>query len=164
MLKRVLPLLILISIAVRADSPATTTVILVRHAEKQLNAGDDPDLTSEGRLRAERLARMMRDAGINAIYASEYRRTLHTVEPLAKQLNISIGRYRAAESGTLIDEVLKKHSGRTILISAHSNTIPEMIKKLGVAVEIAITDNDYSGIYIVTVASSSRLMVLRYGI
>lgn len=165
MLKRpVILLLLLLSLVARADSTQPTTIILVRHAEKQSNAGSDPDLTNEGRQRAELLARMMKDAGIKAIYASEYRRTFHTVEPLAKSLNIAVERYRASESQALIDAVLKKHAGETVLIAAHSNTIPELVKMLGVRVELVIPESDYSGIYIVTVASNSRLNVLRYGI
>lgn len=157
-----IPLLLLLVLSfVVTDNSQTTTVILVRHAEKQ--TGSDPELTEEGRKRAELLARMMKDAGIKAIYASEYKRTLHTVEPLAKQLNLDIERYHAANSQALIDRVLKAHKGDTVLIAAHSNTIPELVRILGVKVALAIPDSDYSGIYLVTVSNSSNLIVLRYG-
>ncbi len=154
-------LLLLVLSFVATDNSQTTTVILVRHAEKQ--AGSDPELTEEGKKRAELLARMMKDAGIKAIYASEYKRTLHTVEPLARQLNIDIERYHTAHSQALVDRILKAHKGDTVLIAAHSNTIPELLRILGVKVALDIPDSDYSGIYLVTVSNSSSLTVLRYG-
>src|SRR5438132_12240842 len=60
-----------------------TTVILVRHAEKVIDPNNnDPDLSLAGQARAQELARMFGDAGVNAIYATQYKRTQQTVKPL----------------------------------------------------------------------------------
>ena len=60
------------------------TVILVRHAEKIIDPNNpDVDLTPAGQARAQEIARMFGGAGINAIYATQYKRTQHTVKPLA---------------------------------------------------------------------------------
>src|SRR5258708_35799448 len=57
-----------------------TTVIVVRHAEKKIEPDNpDPDLTPTGEARAAELARMFGDAGVNAIFATLYKRTKQTV-------------------------------------------------------------------------------------
>src|SRR6267378_496425 len=64
-----------------------TTVILVRHAEKVIDPNNsDPDLSPAGQVRAQELARMFGDSGINAIYATQYKRTQESVRPLADRL------------------------------------------------------------------------------
>ncbi|HEX9852597.1 MAG TPA: hypothetical protein VGA68_06260, partial [Woeseiaceae bacterium] len=56
------------------ESQATTTVIFVRHAEKDLSVQDDPPLSASGRERVAELTRQLVDsdvvAGIDAIYAT----------------------------------------------------------------------------------------------
>src|SRR5712691_683611 len=57
-----------------------TTVILIRHAEKNIDSNNsDPDLSPAGQARAQDLTRMFGDAGINTIYAMQYKRTQQTV-------------------------------------------------------------------------------------
>ena len=60
------------------DDPATT-VILVRHAEKE--GGDDPALTPDGRAGAAELARVVGPSRPAALFATELRRTQETVAP-----------------------------------------------------------------------------------
>src|SRR3989454_12480696 len=70
-----------------------TTVILIRHAEKVIDPNNaDPDLSPAGQTRAQELVRMFGDAGINAIYATQYKRTQQTVKPLADKLGLATTR------------------------------------------------------------------------
>src|SRR5437773_8048647 len=67
-----------------------TTVIVVRHAEKNIEpANPDPDLSPAGQARAQELARMFGDAGVNAIYATQFKRTQQTVKPLGDRLGLN---------------------------------------------------------------------------
>lgn len=62
-------------------------VILVRHAELQGAAMAEPKrlpLSEVGEARAQRLATMLKDAGIGAIYVTDFVRTNKTAEPLAR--------------------------------------------------------------------------------
>ena len=59
-----------------------TRLLLVRHAEKQ-DEGFNPDLTPDGAARAERLAEIAADAGVEAIYTTEFCRTALTAQPAA---------------------------------------------------------------------------------
>src|SRR5947199_10426924 len=68
-----------------------TTIILIRHAEKIIDPNNpDVDLSPAGQARAQELARMFGDAGINAIYATQYKRTQETVKPLADKLGLPV--------------------------------------------------------------------------
>ena len=62
---KALALLILFFLSVPIVS-AQPVVVIVRHAEKAANGGNDPDLSSAGRARAEALARILKDSGITA--------------------------------------------------------------------------------------------------
>ncbi len=63
--------------------------ILVRHAEA---TGQAPDaaLTGKGRRQADRLARMLSGAGIDAIYTSPYRRAVETARPVSLASGLGI--------------------------------------------------------------------------
>ncbi len=66
-------------------------IFLVRHAERADAGGPgqkDPALSETGKKRAAALVAELRDAGISAIYASEFRRTQETAGPLAKSLGL----------------------------------------------------------------------------
>ncbi len=131
-------------------SMTTTTVILVRHAEKTTEPGNDPGLTSEGRARALVLAQMLINSRIDALYASEYQRTQLTLQPLSEALDLAVTIVAAGEPERLVAEVLSGHRGHTVVIAGHSNTLPELILQFsGIAVN-PIDESDYRGIYILS--------------
>src|SRR5271167_1020721 len=69
-----------------------TTVIVIRHAEKEAGSLADPQLSAAGEARAALLERMFGDATapgrLDAIYTSAALRNRLTVAPLAAQLKI----------------------------------------------------------------------------
>ena len=75
-------------LAAGSDSAGVTTFLLVRHAEKE--TGDNPSLTTAGAARAEELARVAADLGIDAIYSTRYKRTRETAGPTAKATGIEV--------------------------------------------------------------------------
>lgn len=131
-------------------SSSPTTVYLVRHAEKVVEPKvDDPDLTDSGKARADALLKVLRDAKITAIHATEYQRTQKTVAPIAKALGVSVEVLSSKDAAAFAKHVLEKHAGQTVLIAGHSNTVPDMIKALGVKEPISIGDQDYDNLYVV---------------
>src|SRR5947199_3157683 len=109
-----------------------TTVILIRHAEKVIDPNNaDPDLSPAGQARAQELVRMFGDAGINAIYATQYKRTQQTVKPLADRLGLTINQVKAKNTGDLLAPIRAQHSGQTIFIAGRNNTVPEIIAAAG---------------------------------
>lgn len=138
-----------------------TTVFLIRHAEKLTTPADDPVLSPQGIARAELLVRMFENSGLNAIYTSQYARTKLTAEPLTKRFRIPLETVDAKTSNKLVDSILSKHSGGTILVVGHSNTLPEIIEALGAGKIQEIDDLDYDNIYIVTVSGNGIAKVVR---
>jgi broad specificity phosphatase PhoE len=149
---------------------ATTTVIFVRHAEKASVEGNDPELSEAGRLRAAELARQLVDAdvvaGVDAIYSTNYQRTEQTVKPVADALDLPITPYDAMNTETIMDEIVKLHKGKIILVVGHSNTIPELIANMGASKVVPpIAEDEYDNIYIVTIPwfGKTKTIRLRYG-
>ena len=68
---------------------AQQTIFLVRHGETVAPKGTDARPLSEaGQQRAALLAKLLKDAGIKAIFTSGLERTIKTAEPLAQTLRI----------------------------------------------------------------------------
>jgi len=152
------------------ESQATTTVIFVRHAEKLAEPSDDPGLSEAGLQRAAELARQLVDAdvvaGVDAIYSTSYRRTEETARPVADALSLPITSYDASNTETIMDEIVKKHKGKIILVVGHSNTIPALIGNMGASKKVPeIKEDEYDNIYIVSIPwfGKTKTIRLRYG-
>jgi len=149
---------------------ATTTVIFVRHAEKELVPADDPGLSEAGKRRAAELARQLVVAdviaGVDAIYSTSYRRTEETVQPVATALGLPITSYDASNTLTIMDEIVKEHKGKIVLVVGHSNTVPALIGNMGASKKVPeINDNEYDNIYVVSIPwfGKTKTIRLRYG-
>lgn len=150
---------------------ATTTVIFVRHAEKATAPADDPGLSAAGKQRAAELARQLVDAdvvaGVDAIYATPFRRTEETAQPVATALGLPITSYEAANTETIMDEIVRTHKGKIILVVGHSNTVPEMIGNMGASKKVpGIDENEYDNLYVVSIPwfGKTKTIRLRYGV
>ncbi len=64
-------------------------ILILRHCEKAGDALDDP-LTPRGAADAEALAEALAGQGIDAIYASPYRRSQETIAPFARRAGLEI--------------------------------------------------------------------------
>jgi broad specificity phosphatase PhoE len=158
---------VVVSFAIWLWGTATsTTVVVIRHAEKQLNAGDDPSLSEAGQARAALLARMFgADAHfgrIEAIYVSATRRSQQTAAPLAAKLKIAVTIGPENDPKLLARRVLREHHGGHVLVVAHSNTIPKIVEALGGVGPIPpISDAQFETLYVVTVPRIGRASILR---
>lgn len=150
-----------------ANAAAQATVFLVRHAERAdaglASAGatsSDPDLSAEGRARADSLAMMLKDADITAIYATEFKRTQQTAAPLATALGLQVRIVHAAEPTALM-QALKSAPGN-VLVVGHSNTVPDVIRFLGVRTAVTIGEAEYDNLFVVITGAEPRLLRLRF--
>jgi len=140
---------------------AQGTIFRVRHAEKAPAAEGDknPPLSPTGRARAEALAAILRDAGITAIYATEFQRTQQTAEPLARALNLSVTVVPAADTAGLVAKLKDAH-GQSLVVG-HSNTIPDVLKALGAEGSYGIADDEYDNLFVWSGGDKSQLIRLR---
>ena len=152
----VLYIAIAIGLAWFFESQATTTIIFVRHAEKDLSVKDDPELTEDGQRRAFELTRQMKDAdvvaGIDAIYSTPFKRNVATVEPLSKLLELPINLYDKNDYESVLETILDNHKGKIILVVGHSDTPANLKAELGASKSVpTIADKEYDNIYIVSI-------------
>jgi broad specificity phosphatase PhoE len=152
-----LSLLVFVSVSMASAQPV---VVIVRHAEKTTNGGSDPDLSSSGRARADALARILKDSGITAIFTSEFRRTQETAAPTATSLNVAPTVVAAKDAASLVAK-LHQLNGNALVVG-HGDTIPNIIKALGINSPINIPNEDYSELLIVTLGDKPQLFRLHY--
>ena len=144
----------------------STTVVVIRHAEKELAPAADPPLSTAGQARAELLARMFGDAAgpgrLDGIYVSDTVRSKSTATPLASRLGITLEVAPNDDSKRLARRVLRDNSGKRVMIVGHSNTVPDIVAALSDRSDIPkMDDKDYGVMYIVTVPRIGRANVLR---
>jgi broad specificity phosphatase PhoE len=140
-----------------------TTVILVRHAEKVTSDPNNknPDLTDAGRARAQELARVLKDVGVTAIYATQYGRTQQTAQPLANALSLPVNQIEATQTAQLISEITSKHRGGVVFVVGHNNTVPQVVNILSGENYQTIPESDYDNMFVVTIYRTGKAKVLR---
>jgi 2,3-bisphosphoglycerate-dependent phosphoglycerate mutase len=126
------------------------TIILVRHAEK-VDASQDPDLSAEGKARAEGLAKIVKKYKPGAIYSTDFKRTRDTAAPMASRRNLQIQTYDPKNPAALLDTMMNSKTKR-FLVVGHSNTIPGIANLLGKKeVFKNLDDSEYGVIWIVRI-------------
>ena len=121
---------------------ALDTVYLVRHAEKAEGWPDDKaldpfwPLSSAGIERARALAPRLAGRGIAAVYASRTVRAFATALPLAETaaapLVVDPSSSTKAEMDAFLARLRERHAAdRAVVVVAHSNTVPELLARLG---------------------------------
>lgn len=147
----------------------STVVLVVRHAEKASDAEDSP-LADAGTQRAQALADAAADAGVAAIYTTQFRRSHETAAPLSQKAGVAVteapvnlsnpGDYGRA----LAREILEKHAGQTVLVVAHANTVPLIIEGLSGRAGVG-EGSEYQDLFVVTIPPNgpARVLKARYG-
>lgn len=154
------------------ESQATTTILFVRHADTGPvdPPTDDPPLSVRGRFRAELLADFLETvdvvSGVDAIYASDDRRTRETAEPIASRLGLPVVIADARQIEAFMQEVLRAHKGHVVLVVTHAELIAPLVEELHGSKHIKIGPDDYDGLYVVTIPWFGKVKTLhfRYGV
>ena len=156
---KALALFLLVFVSV-SNARAQPVVVIVRHAEKAANGGNDPDLSAAGRARAEALARILKDSGITAIFSTEFKRTRETAVPTATSIHVTPTVVAAKDTAALVRK-LHQLNGNAV-VAGHGDTIPDIVKALGINSSINIPDADYSELLIVILGDKPQLFRLHY--
>jgi 2,3-bisphosphoglycerate-dependent phosphoglycerate mutase len=152
---------LLLSLACAGTARAQQAVLLVRHAEK-VDESEDAALSAAGQARAARLAQHQRSAGITAIYSTPFQRTVDTVKPLAAALGLEVRVHPVADSAGLVKKLRKDHGKDVVLLSGHTDTLPELLKRLGHPTPLVeIPSSEYDNLFVVVPRAGGRPQVLR---
>lgn len=135
-----------------SDGSRPVVVVVVRHAEKAQDGGDDPPLSAAGEARAERLARLLGASGVTHLFASEYRRTAATLAPLAQARGLEVAERPAREGERLLAELRALPAGSVAVVAGHSNTVPALVRALCGAGPEGLRDDEYESVFAVTLA------------
>ncbi len=148
------------------EQQATTTLIFVRHTDIEANLGDDPPLSRLGQQRAELLADVIQDidvvAGVDAIYASDHRRTQETAAAVAERLELDVSIRDPYEVVPFMAQVLREHKGEIVLVVTLGDVLAPLVEELHGSKNIpTFGPDDYDDIYIVTIPWFGKVKTLR---
>lgn len=137
-----------------ANEPAAevpvTTFYLIRHAEKDRSNPDaiDPELNQDGLGRAMHWAEILNEVALDAIYTTDFERTIMTAAPTSVKKDITVQYY---DPDTLqVEQFLADNLGKNVLVVGHSNSTPELVNKLiGQQKYEAMDDYDNGSLFIV---------------
>jgi len=132
-----------------------STVVIVRHAEKE-STGADPGLTPEGQARAAHLAEVLGRAAVNALIASELRRTQETLQPLSDLKAMPLEIIEMEED--VVARLTAMPAGSLAVVAHHSYTIPNILKQLGIEdlTGIDVTGDHYDEFLVVLLPSGGK--------
>ena len=141
----------------------STTVYLVRHAEKADLKELDPSISDEGQERAKALASRLGSSGVAAIVATQFKRTQETAAPIATAIGVTPEIVHAGRVGDTDSAVaaIMRHRGKKVLVVGHSKSIPPIIQALGGPKLADICESQYSNLFIMYLPPSGPPQMVR---
>lgn len=150
-----------------ADGTLPPIVFVVRHAEKSTPANEPPvPLSPAGSQRAERLAALLKDAGVTSVWATDTVRARDTAAPLARERGLEVRVYPVRDASDQVSaapliDALRKDGGAAALVVGHSNTVPKILAALGVANPPDIPDAEYDNLFVVSTGTTGGAVAVR---
>ena len=111
-----------------AATPAQPNIYVMRHLHTPAGV-TDPDLIDEGKKYAAAVSHSFQRDPPDVIYVSSTKRAQQTAAPLAERLKLTPKIYDPRDTPGLIASVSAETG--TVLIVGHSNTVPDIVEKLG---------------------------------
>jgi phosphohistidine phosphatase SixA len=153
------------------DLPLLT--VIVRHADKASEPGDNPPLTVAGTQRAQDLVASLRDTKFTAIITTQYSRVRDTAQPIATLVGLNPEVLTVTDVNNSADQdahikallvALHKHAAGSVLVVDHANMIPHIIAAVGGPRLPPICESAYDHLFlIVPTAAHLQLVRARYG-
>ncbi len=144
-----------------AQSDDLFTIYLVRHSEKDYSSPNQSDLPLSpcGEQRSKALSTFLSDFDLEAIYSTQYTRTLTTAQPTATSKDLKIQMYKPSDLASFAQTLLSRK--QNALVVGHSNTTGYLAGLLigedGEEISLDIYDRIYQ---VVVTENSSRLHLL----
>ena len=142
-----------------------TTFILLRHAET-MGSGSNPVLSDIGQARAEDLNRILENVDIDAVYSTNFNRTLQTVAFVAASNQLTAIIYDPFAPDALVAGVLDTYPKGVVMVVGHSNTIPALLNAMaGSNTYMDLPEGEYDNLFVVHVSAIGEATVIhmKYG-
>lgn len=152
-MKKIL-LLFFIFLTIDISSQECSEFFLIRHAEKDRTdlKNKNPHLNELGKLRALKWVEVFKNIEFDKIYSTNYYRTIETVTPVSKKLDLEISIYSPSKFN--YKNFLSENYTNKVLVVGHSNTIPNFVNRLiNDDFYDQINDLNNSNLYIVTICN-----------
>lgn len=141
-----------------------TTVVVLRHAERQSLLDADSPLAEAGLRRAQGLAPLLAGFKPATLYTSDLRRTQQTLAPLASRLGLTPLVRSKDGSEALAAEVLREHRGQTVIVCWHHDLVKKVVRGLGVKGPLPYWSLDtYDRLWIVTIPAQGEARLVEKG-
>ncbi len=137
-----------------ASAPPEPRYFVMRHLQKAADS-PDPGLTPQGQACAAQLARFLGEQGIAAIYASTTRRAQETAAPLAAARGLAPQSYAPADTAGVAARA--RAEAGSVLIVGHSNTVPDIVERLGGTRPGPIDESRYGDVWRVSKSGGATL-------
>ena len=148
---------------------STTTIMIVTHAEVEAGV-ENPGLSPAGRIRANELLRVLGDVdvtgGLDAVFATRWRRTQETAEPLSYLLNKPLQIINAAELEKVYELLQEDYKGKVVLLVVDPEDVQPLVAKFEGSDDLQpIANREHDSIYILSVPwfGKGRTLQLHYG-
>ena len=146
---------------------AQEAVILVRHAELAAAPGVEPrqvPLSEDGQQRAQRLAALLANAGVSAVYATDFERTQATGMPIARLAGRDVTIVSKGDAADFVARLRREHAGQVVVVVGHTDTLPGIIKAYGFEQDVRIDSQDYGNVFVLAPRAGGppALLRLRY--
>ncbi|AMM51739.1 hypothetical protein TH61_11900 [Rufibacter sp. DG15C] len=156
-------------VAAANQEAGQTTVYIARHGEKAASSGamtDDPSLSEAGKVRAQELKSKLGNAQVKGLYATKYKRTQETLQPLSEATKIPVQIYEAGDATGLAAKVKAAHAGQTVVVAGHSNTVLSLVEAFGAQKPFAaVADHEYDYLFKISLSEGkpATVEVMKYG-
>lgn len=97
---------------------------------------------------------------LSAIYTTQFRRTMLHAAPTAKRLNVTPVTFAAKDMDALIAKLRAHAKDDVALVVGHSNTVPEILKRLGHIATITVAEGDFDNLFFVNIRPSGAPTVV----
>jgi 2,3-bisphosphoglycerate-dependent phosphoglycerate mutase len=162
-MKNLLLMLSLIVTTAALAQEKTTTIYLIRHAEKA-DGSTDPDLSEAGKERTKKWGAYFEDKNISTYYTTPYKRTIQTasftsafVSAMPRRGSVKTTQFKTYDPRTLsLKQVAQDNNGQSVVVVGHSNTIPAQINALlGQNIYPDMKEDEFGNLYIITITANN---------
>jgi broad specificity phosphatase PhoE len=94
------------------------------------------------------------------VYTTDFQRTRDTAKPLAEQLKVQ-PTIVSREPDDVVGRLRALGEGQNALVVAHSDTLPDILERLGYREKLKIDNDEYDNLFIVIQDNQAKPTILR---